>query len=65
MGWSRLKSDEMAKSADKIQEEKKKKAISDHLKSAYDDVVNEPLPEAFHDLLKQLDEKSESSSSKK
>lgn len=34
----------------------KREAISKHLKEAYRSVVDEPLPDMFEDLLRQLDE---------
>ena len=34
-------------------------AWADGLKRLYDDVVEEPLPDAFKDLLEQLDESDE------
>lgn len=36
----------------------KREAIGKQLKDAYQDVVNEPLPDAFEELLRQLDEKT-------
>jgi len=43
----------------KTSHNEKREAISKQLKGAYQDVVNEPLPKSFEDLLRQLDEKTE------
>lgn len=49
---------------DKKRRAEKRQAIGKHLKTAYEDVVNEPLPDAFEDLLRQLDDQTSNKTDK-
>ncbi len=49
---------------DKTKKAEKRKELGRALRIAYQDVLDEPLPNQFSDLLKKLDEVSEDSSTK-
>lgn len=48
----------------KPSKKEKRDEIVRQLKDAYQDVVDEPLPPSFKDLLRQLDEKSDTTKGK-